>query len=83
MLLNIINYITLSFNTPIGKMSALSIGLRKRTSGPFTGYLVLVPYDLRGNNLIDTYYGGIATEFFEMEPDFKELFDKMKKIIKI
>jgi len=79
------NYIELIFNKPIGKMTKLLVGLRKRTSGPGTGYIMLRPGT--GTNspfvnisLIKSYYGAVATEFY-YDPivELKELYDKQIK----
>lgn len=76
------NFISLEFNKPIGKMTSLLVGLKKRTSGPGTGYIMLSPKG--GSNspyssvkLLDSHYGGIATEFYDDAEDmFKELYNK-------
>lgn len=76
------NFISIEFNKPVGKMTSLLVGLKKRTSGPGTGYIMLSPKG--GSNspyssvkLLDSYYGGIATEFYDDAEDmFKELYDK-------
>lgn len=84
------NFITLEFKKPIGKMSSLSVGLRKRTSGPLTGYLVLIPYTNTRHNsphvTILPGYGGIATEFYgdleDSADSLRELYnDKIKPVI--
>jgi len=76
------SFITLYFSNPIGKMTELYVGIRKRTSGPGTGYLVLVPISnpsdkpYQSFKLLDTYHGGVATEFFDNPETFlKKLYD--------
>lgn len=77
--------IDLLFKTPIGhnKVTSLTIGLRKRTSGPGTGYLAI--RGTKENNYVlldDKPEHSVAIEFMEWEthegsvPKLKELFDK-------
>lgn len=75
------NTIILNFDTPIGqeKIYAMRIGIRKRTSGPGTGYLA-IDLKTRGKDLIS---GGVASEFYNDEVDtLRDLYnDEVAKFI--
>lgn len=78
------NFISIHFKNPIGKMTSLIVGLKKRTSGPGSGYIMLCPTggsSMPYSNIkILPGYGGIASEFYEDEIEtIKELYDNEVK----
>lgn len=69
------NVITLIFDSKIGpnKIGELIVGIRKRTSGPLTGYIGLKP-EAASKDLI---HDGVSYEYYNDEVDtLKELYDK-------
>jgi hypothetical protein len=75
--------ITLIFKTPMGssKTTHLTVGLRKRTSGPGTGYIALKPTSNYHYVLPEQ---SVAAEFYDNAPEaLGNLFnDKLNKIMK-
>lgn len=73
--------IVLIFEKPLGKakVDSLQVGIRKRTSGPGTGYLAVAPYS-GGSRVIPE--GSVSIEFFDSsENQLTRLYDNVLKNI--